>query len=109
MRFFSAVTEDDWFSYLSAGVAPDEDNLWQPSGNVQFKALQPGEPFLFKLHSPNDYIVGGGFFGHFSILPVSLAWEAFGQKNGARTIHEMRDRVDHYRESVSTAAVYIRG
>ncbi len=85
MRFFSAVTDDDWFSYLSAGVAPDEDNLWQPSGNVQFKALQPGEPFLFKLHSPN------------------------GQKNGARTIHEMRDRVDHYRESVSTAAVYIRG
>jgi len=100
MRFFLAVTDDDWFSYLSAGVAPDEVNFWQPSGNVQFKALQPGEPFLFKLHTPNDYIVGGGFFGHFSILPVSLAWEAFGQKNGARTIHEMRDQVEHYRESV---------
>jgi putative restriction endonuclease len=100
MRFFLAVTDDDWFSYLSAGAPPDEANFWQPSGNVQFKALQPGEPFLFKLHSPNDYIVGGAFFGHFSILPVSLAWEAFGQNNGAGTIQEMRERVEHYRESV---------
>jgi putative restriction endonuclease len=100
MRFFLAVTDDDWFSYLSTGVPPDEVNFWQPSGNVQFKALQPGEPFLFKLHSPNDYIVGGGFFGHFSILPVSLAWEAFGQKNGAMTIDEMRERVERYRRSV---------
>jgi hypothetical protein len=104
MRFFLAVTDGDWFSYLSAGVPPDEVNFWQPSGNVQFKALQPGETFLFKLHSPNDYIVGGGFFGHFSILPVSLAWEAFGHNNGARTIQEMRERVEHYRESVPNHA-----
>jgi hypothetical protein len=33
-----------------------------------------------------NYIVGGGFFGHFSILPVILAWETFGQNNGAKTI-----------------------
>jgi len=100
MRFFLAVADDDWFSYLSAGMPPEEINFWQPSGNVQFKALQPGEPFLFKLHSPNDYIVGGGFFGHFSILPVSLAWETLGQNNGARTIDEMRGRVERYRKSV---------
>src|SRR5467141_2996007 len=100
MRFFLAVTDDDWFSYLSAGVSPDEIKFWQPSGNVQFKALQPGEPFLFKVHSPNDYIVGGGFFDHFSILPVSLTWETFRQNNGARTIDEMRERVERYRPSV---------
>lgn len=100
MRFFVAVTDDDWFSYLSEGVPPDEVNFWQPSGNVQFEALEPGEPFLFKLHSPNDYIVGGGFFGHFSILPVSLAWQAFGRNNGAETIQEMRERVEHYRKSI---------
>jgi putative restriction endonuclease len=62
--------------------------------------LQSGEPFLFKLHSPDDFVVGGGFFGHFSILPVSLAWEAFGQKNGAMTEEEMRARVEHYRRGV---------
>jgi putative restriction endonuclease len=96
MRLFVAITDGDWFSYLSS-IQPDEVNFWQPSGNVNFKALQVGEPFLFKLHSPNDYIVGGGFFGHSSIFPVSLAWQAFGQKNGATTEQEMRARVERYR------------
>ncbi len=97
MRPFVAITDGDWFSYLSSAGPLDEVNFWQPSGNVQFKALQPGEPFLFKLHSPHDFIVGGGFFSHFTILPVSLAWKSFGQKNGAPNEQEMRARVEHYR------------
>jgi hypothetical protein len=62
----------------------DEVNFWQPGGRSQFRVLQPGELFLFKLHSPNNFIVGGGLFGHASIVPISLAREAFGDKNGAR-------------------------
>jgi predicted ATP-dependent Lon-type protease len=38
-------------------------------------ALQPGELFLFKLHSPRNFIVGGGVFARADILPVSLAWD----------------------------------
>jgi hypothetical protein len=33
---------------------------------------------------PRDFIVGGGFFLKFSLLPTSLAWDAFGVANGAR-------------------------
>lgn len=51
---------------------------WQPSGTTQFRALQPGELFLFKVDVPNNFIVSGGIFGHTSIEPLSLAWEAFG-------------------------------
>jgi len=72
MRFFVAITDFDWFTYLSA-QKPDEVNFWQPSGKNQFRALQPGEPLLFKLHSPRNYIVGGGFFSHFAILPLNFA------------------------------------
>jgi putative restriction endonuclease len=59
--------------------------------------LQPGEPFLFKLHSPKNYIVGGGFFSHFTILPISFAWNTFGSKNGAQNEREMRARIARYR------------
>jgi putative restriction endonuclease len=97
VRFFVGLTDLDWFDYLSSLPSLDEVNFWQPSGNKQFRALQPGEPFLFKLHSPNDYIVGGGFFGHFSILPASLVWKSFAEKNGAATEEEMRSRVIRYR------------
>lgn len=55
--------------------------------------------FLFKLHSPQDYIVGGGFFIKFSFLPSSLAWEAFGVSNGASTLTELKNRVYKYKKT----------
>ena len=97
MNFYVGITDGDWFAHLSQGERPEEVNFWQPSGSTTFRALQPGEPFLFKLHSPDDFIVGGGFFSHFSILPVSLAWKAFGTDNGAETEAEVRARIEHYR------------
>jgi putative restriction endonuclease len=99
MRFFVGIPDRDWFDFLSRMDGLDEVNFWQPSGQQQFRALQIGEPFLFKLHSPDDYIVGGGFFSHFTILPASIVWQAFGEKNGARTEEEMRARIARYRRA----------
>jgi putative restriction endonuclease len=97
VRFFVGVTDYDWFTYLKAQQA-DEVNFWQPSGSSQFRALQPGEPFLFKLHSPRNVIAGGGYFSHFSLSPLSFAWYAFQQKNGAHSLDEMRQRVWKYKK-----------
>ncbi|MDH4219303.1 MAG: HNH endonuclease [Candidatus Aminicenantes bacterium] len=99
MNFFIGITDQAWFDYLSSLPSPDEVNFWQPSGRNTFRALQPGELFLFKLHSPNDYIVGGGFFVHSTLLPISLAWEAFQEKNGANSLLEMRQRIAKYRRT----------
>ncbi len=100
MKLFVGITDLDWFNYLSNQDDVDEVNFWQPSASTQFQALIPGEPFLFKLHSPLNYIVGGGFFRHFSILPCSLAWEAFETKNGASSLYEMRQRIIKYRRTI---------
>jgi putative restriction endonuclease len=97
MKFFIAITDEDWFSYLSANSPLVEVNFWQPSASRQFRSLEPGEPFLFKLHSPQNFIVGGGFFLRYVPLPLSLAWEAFTTNNGARTEAEMRVRIARYR------------
>ena len=51
-----------------------------------------------KLHSPQNFIVGGGVFAHANILPVSMAWAAFGTYNGAPTLAEMRKRIAFYRK-----------
>ncbi|MDH2351213.1 hypothetical protein QCM80_11105 [Bradyrhizobium sp. SSUT112] len=63
VRLFVAVTDKSWFDQLSASAPHDDVNFWQSSGTTQFRALQPGELFLFKLHAPNNFIVGGGIFG----------------------------------------------
>jgi putative restriction endonuclease len=41
--------------------------------------------------------VGGGFFSHFTILPVSFAWSTFTTKNGTQNEREMRLRIARYR------------
>lgn len=78
-----------------------EVNFWAPSA-VNFRALQPGELFLFKLHAPRNFIVGGGIFAHSNTLPCSVAWETFGEANGARSASEMRARIAKYRRADPT-------
>ena len=96
MRFYVGVTNNNWFRRL-AGLQPDEVNFWKPGGGV-FKVLQPGGLFLFKLHSPEDYIAGGGFFVRHEILPLSLAWDAFERKNGADNQRELWQMIQAKRQ-----------
>lgn len=93
-----AVTDGDWFEMLREHPNLGEVNFWAPSA-ANFRALRPGELFLFKLHAPRNVIVGGGVFTYANALPCSLAWEAFGVANGARSAQEMRARIARYRRS----------
>jgi len=55
MKFYIGVTDDDWFHFL-AQHQPDEVNFWRPRDKADFKVIHEGAPFLFKLHSPNNFI-----------------------------------------------------
>ncbi len=96
MKFYVGITDKDWFEFLSKRQ-PDEINFWKPSGKGIFKALTSGELFLFKLHSPENYIVGGGFFVRYLNIPLSMAWEAFGEKNGVENLETLRSKIIGYR------------
>jgi putative restriction endonuclease len=97
VNLYIGITDYDWFRFLSVLETIDEINFWQPGGRTNFRVLQPGELFLFKLHAPRNFIVGGGVFARAAILPTSLAWEAFGTANGAASLPEMRKRIAYYR------------
>jgi putative restriction endonuclease len=96
VRLVIAITDKDWFDHLRANPQLSEVNFWAPGGS-SFRALQPGEFFLFKLHAPHNFIVGGGVFAYASTIPCSLAWESFGEANGAASLPEMRRRIARYR------------
>jgi len=110
MKAYVGITDKEWFNQLSKAQNLTEVNFWQPSGKREFNILAPGDLFLFKLHHPENFIVGGGFFAHASIVPISLAWEAFGQANGTISLYEMRQRVAKYRsEKTSVYDDYLIG
>jgi putative restriction endonuclease len=96
VRLLVAVTDRDWFEYLRTRSALTEVNFWAP-GAAPFKALEAGELFLFKLHAPFNFIVGGGFFAYANTAPCSLAWEAFQEGNEAASLADMRQRIVKYR------------
>jgi len=98
VKLYVGITDYDWFNLHASNPLVEEVNFWRPSPQASFKALQPGEMFLFKLHAPRNFIVGGGFFTRFLPLPLSLAWAAFGEANGARSLGEVRARISKYRK-----------
>ena len=97
MKAWVAVTDGDWFRMLASEPGLEELNFWQPGGSRVFKSLVAGDLFLFKLHSPRNFVVGGGVFAHSTLLPLRLAWESFGRANGATSLTQMGDRIARYR------------
>jgi len=105
VRYWVAVTDTDWYRFLSVREDLDEVNFWQPSARRAAVHLPLGAPFLFKLHaSDGGWIVGGGFVARYDRVPVDLAWEAFEEKNGAFTRDEMIRRIQRYRRMVISPA-----
>ncbi len=90
---YIALTDPDWYSYLRNCKRVDEVNFWQPHGGRTFRALKRGELFFFKLRAPQKAIAGFGFFERFESLPAWLAWDCFGQMNGAADFESMVDRI----------------
>lgn len=89
-KFVVAVTNNRWYAYLRDRQM-GEVNFWSPgTATVNFHA---GTPWLFKLHAPEDYVVGGGYFVHRTTLPLRMVWETFGDENGAATYDEFRKQI----------------
>lgn len=98
MQGYVAVTDYGWFQHLEKRRFWEEVNFWRPSAHHGFKGL-PGTPFFFKLKAPHNAVCGFGLVARFSRLPDWLAWECFGEANGApsfaamaRRLHQIRAR-----------------
>ncbi|WP_157267506.1 HNH endonuclease [Azohydromonas aeria] len=92
MKFWVGTTDNAWFKYQSKS-GHDEVNFWQPNGAVAYKGLEPGSLFLFKLKKPHNHIAGGGFFVRSTELPLSVAWDTFGPKNGAASFSSFANSI----------------
>lgn len=96
MKFYLGVTDTEWYNYLRV-INPEDINFWQPGGSASFKVLERGAPFLFKLKSPLNAIGGVGFFASHSFLPLSIAWDYFGERNGCSNYGQFKAKITGYR------------
>ncbi|MDA8197901.1 MAG: HNH endonuclease [Thermaerobacter sp.] len=99
MNIFVGLTDRAWFEFLRHRADGRDVNFWRPSGQP-FRALAPGEPYLFQLHAPVRQIVGGGFFVGFFQWPVDVTWSHFELDNGSETLAAMRAQMARYNRRV---------
>jgi putative restriction endonuclease len=106
-RIYVGNTDNDWFDFLASISAIDEVNFWKPSAG-NFRAIDEGERFAFRLKSPRNKIGGFGTFVKSSSLPIQMAWEAFGTKNGVPSLSALVEAIARYRTSeVVTPSTFI--
>jgi putative restriction endonuclease len=105
MNLYIYPTDSSWYNTLRSIEGLDEVNFWRPSGQP-FKALRPGDLFLFRLRAPINKIGGGGFFVHAATFPLSMAWDAFGIKNGTATFDAFAGSIARYRKESTPEAIH---
>ncbi len=98
MRAVIGVTDNRWAAFLRDRPGITEANYWLPSGKSAFRALKPGEPFLFKTHWPENRLVGGWFYSGFGTFTVREAWDLFRDGNGVASKDELALAIARYRK-----------
>lgn len=107
---YVGITDTKWFNFVrekyNDGVLNKYINFWT-HGKKEFKALSPGELFLFKLHNnvqknEKGEIVGGAYFCGYEKMELTEAWKRFGNGNGTSSLQSMKDSILGYRERNST-------
>jgi putative restriction endonuclease len=94
---YIANTDQAWFDFLRAQPAQEEVNFWNPSGRNVFRG-KVGSPFIFRLKAPINMIGGFGLVSWADRMPEWLAWECFGQGNGAPTLDTLRAQIQRLRQ-----------
>jgi putative restriction endonuclease len=96
MRAYVGVTDADWIRRLGAlGTGARDVNFWKPGGQTAFKALAPGEPFVFKTkRAHGNRLVGVGIFEGFAFTRVDEAWNLFGLGNGVSDLADFLRRLE---------------
>jgi putative restriction endonuclease len=98
VKIFVANTDVRWYRFLADRNQTSEVNFWRPSGaHTAFRAIQPGEPFFFRLGKPINKIAGFGIYTHHLVLKLAAAWDIFGEANGAESREQLAQLIGSHR------------
>ncbi len=103
LKGYIGLTDPGWYKYLASLPKVEEVNFWQPHGVRKFKVLERGEIFFFKLRAPYRAIAGFGFFERYESMPAWLAWDCFGNMNGAPEQKTMIEQIAALRGETGAA------
>lgn len=105
---YVANTDNDWFDFLKARAPLEDVNFWKPTPQT-FRAIDEGQLFAFRLKSPRGAIGGYGVLASSINVPIQLAWDALGERNGGPSMAHMITAIRRYRGGENVTAQSIIG
>ncbi len=93
---YVANTDNAWFDFLKSRSPLEDVNFWKPSPQT-FRAINEGQLFVFRLKSPRDQIGGYGVLASSINVPIQLAWDSLGERNGSPSMAHMISAIRKYR------------
>ena len=97
-EFYIGNTDNEWFDFLKARQPLEDVNFWKPSPQV-FRAIDEGQLFVFRLKAPRNVIGGYGILASNINVPIQLAWDSLGERNGSGSMQGMLRAIRKYRSN----------
>jgi putative restriction endonuclease len=107
-ELYVANTDNEWFDFLKARAPLEDVNFWKPTPQT-FRAIAEGQLFVFRLKAPRNRIGGYGILASSINVPIQLAWDSLGERNGSPSMAHMIGAIRRYRNGEQVTAQSIIG
>ena len=107
-ELYVANTDNEWFDFLKSRAPLEDVNFWKPTPQT-FRAIDEGELFVFRLKSPRNRIGGYGVLASSINVPIQLAWDSLGERNGSPSMTHMIGAIRRYRAGEQVTAQSLIG
>ena len=107
-ELYVANTDNEWFDFLKARSPLEDVNFWKPTPQT-FRAIDEGQLFVFRLKSPRNRIGGYGVLASSINVPIQLAWDSLGDRNGSPSMAHMISAIRRYRNGQQVTAQSLIG
>ena len=107
-ELYVANTDNEWFDFLKARAPLEDVNFWKPTPQT-FRAIDEGQLFVFRLKAPRNRICGYGVLASSINVPIQLAWDSLGERNGSPSMAHMIGAIRKYRNGEHVTAQSLIG
>jgi putative restriction endonuclease len=107
-ELYVANTDNEWFDFLKARSPLEDVNFWKPTPGT-FRAINEQQLFVFRLKSPRNKIGGYGVLASSISVPIQLAWDSLGERNGSPSMAHMISAIRRYRNGEQVTAQSLIG
>ena len=99
VKIYVGNTDNDWFDFLAGQSRPRRSELLAADYSELREQSARASAFAFPPEKSRNRIGGFGTLAQVSRLPIEMAWQTFGSKNGVGSLGALVSAIARYRKN----------